>query len=31
MPKEDLTEIIENLARLFLVAGWIERTEAPDA
>lgn len=27
----DLRETIDNLARLFVVAGWIERTEAPDA
>lgn len=31
MPNGDLKETIENLARLFLVAGWIERSEAPDA
>lgn len=31
MPNEELKETIENLARLFLVAGWIERSEAPDA
>ena len=31
MPNEDLKETIDNLARLFVVAGWIERTEAPDA
>ena len=29
-PEDDLRETIGNLARLFLVAGWIERTEAPD-
>lgn len=31
MPDGDLKETIDNLARLFLVAGWIERTDAPDA
>lgn len=31
MPAEDLNQAIDNLARLFLVAGWIERSEAPDA
>ncbi len=31
MPDADLRDTIANLARLFLVAGWIERTEAPDA
>lgn len=31
MANEDLKEAIENLARLFLIAGWIERAEAPDA
>ena len=31
MPNEELTDTIDNLARLFLVAGWLERTEAPDA
>ncbi len=30
VPDEELTETIGQLARLFLVAGWIERTEAPD-
>jgi NADH:ubiquinone oxidoreductase subunit C len=30
IPAEDLKETIENLARLFLVAHWIERSEAPD-
>lgn len=30
MPNEDLKEAIEQLAKLFMVAGWIERTEAPD-
>lgn len=30
MPNEELKDTIDNLARLFLVAGWIERTEAPD-
>ena len=30
MPAESLKETIDNLSRLFLVAGWIERTEAPD-
>lgn len=30
IPEDDLRETINNLARLFLVAGWIERTEAPD-
>ena len=30
MPNEDLKETLENLARLFLVAAWIERTEEPD-
>jgi hypothetical protein len=28
---DDLKATIDNLARLFLVAGWIERSEAPDA
>lgn len=31
LSSEDLKETVDNLARLFLVAGWIERTEAPDA
>ena len=31
IPAEGLKETIDNLARLFLVAGWIERAEAPDA
>lgn len=31
MPADDLRETIDNLARLFLVGGWIERVEAPDA
>src|SRR5688572_24273989 len=31
MPAENLMETIENLSRLFLVAGWVERSEAPDA
>jgi hypothetical protein len=31
MPNEELKETIDNLARLFLVAGWIERTDSPDA
>lgn len=31
MPNEDLKETIDNLARLFLVAGWIESVELPDA
>ncbi len=31
LPNEDLKETIENLTRLFSVAGWIEREEAPDA
>ena len=31
MPDEELMETIDNLARLFLVAAWIERTDAPDA
>jgi hypothetical protein len=30
MRNEDLKETIEKLAMLFLVAGWIERTETPD-
>ena len=30
MPDAELMRTIENLARLFLVAGWIERTDAPD-
>lgn len=28
---DDLQDTINNLARLLLVAGWIERSEAPDA
>ena len=31
MPNEELKETIDNLARLFLVAGWVERVDAPDA
>ena len=31
MPNEELKDTIDNLARLFLVAGWIERTEGPHA
>jgi hypothetical protein len=31
MPDRDLKETIANLAHLFLVAGWIERTASPDA
>lgn len=31
MPNEHLQEAIQNLARLFLVAGWIERVEASNA
>jgi hypothetical protein len=30
MPENELKDTINNLARLFVVAGWIERTEAPD-
>ena len=26
----ELRDAIDNMSRLFLVAGWIERTEAPD-
>jgi hypothetical protein len=31
VPNEALQETIDNLARLFMVAGWIERVEFPDA
>lgn len=31
MTNDDLSEVIQNLTRLFLVAGWIERVGAPDA
>ncbi len=31
MPDAELMTTIDNLARIFLVAGWIERTDAPDA
>lgn len=30
MPMEELNETICNLARLFLFAGWVELSEAPD-